>query len=42
MDGLRLPPLIEEVLDSTGLCGSSVSVCVQLDAVLLFLASATE
>lgn len=28
MDGLRLPPLIEEALDSTGLCSCFVSVCL--------------
>ena len=31
MDGLRLPPLIEEALDSTGLCSCffvALSVCV--------------
>ena len=28
MDGLRLPPLIEEALDSTGLCSWSVCVYV--------------
>lgn len=30
MDGLRLPPLIEEALDSTGLCAAVLSVCVHL------------
>lgn len=41
MDGLRLPPLIEEALDSTGLCSCFVSVCVCLfirDSVQLAMA----
>lgn len=30
MDGLRLPPLIEEVLDSTGLCRCRFSLLLLL------------
>ena len=42
MDGLRLPPLIEEALDSTGLCSCffvALSVCVCMCVCMcLFLA----